>query len=83
MNVSETWFGYDSNVMEEAVSDDVRCDHCKKPGRRPRFRYAPAGWLYLEAKDDENPRGSVIVWACSVKCAQAQWKPGPGGRIDG
>lgn len=62
------------------MSDDVRCDHCAKAGRRPRMYPAPKGWLYLEAKDDET--GDVIVvWSRSDACALALWKQGPGERF--
>lgn len=64
------------------MSDDCKCDHCGNRGRRRRFRFAPEGWFYLEAKDDDDPSNTIIIWACSDRCAAAQWKPGPGPRMD-
>jgi len=64
------------------MSDDARCENCGKRGRRPRFRYAPKGWLYLEAKDDEDPETAIVVMVCSRECATAMWCIGPGPRID-
>jgi len=65
------------------MSDDCKCDHCGKRGRRPRMHAAPDGWLYLEAVDDEEgPSSAIIVLACSDTCALALWKPGRGPRFD-
>jgi hypothetical protein len=63
------------------MSDDVKCDCCKKRGRRPRMHSAPKDWMFLEAKDDEAPNPdatTVIVYACSAECALKIWQKGPG-----
>ena len=72
------------------MSESVKCEHCKKVGRRPRMHPAPEGWLYLEAVDDDEdvdadgqPMDCLIVYACSTECALAQWKKGPGPRFSG
>ena len=58
----------------------VHCDACRKEGLRPRMHPAPDNWLYLEAKDDEDPENPIIVLACSVACALELWQEGPGPR---
>ena len=65
------------------MSDPVYCDHCRKPGYRPRMYPAPRDWLFLEAKDDadDTPGQEIIVFACSPECAVALWKIGPGPRF--
>lgn len=62
------------------MSDDVTCDNCGAHGRRKLRRVAPFGWLWLEAKDSERlgADDSLIIYACSKRCADALWKPGPG-----
>lgn len=64
------------------MSDSVHCDHCGKEGRRPKMYPAPKDWLYLEAVDPEDEEEAIIMWACSPECAKAQWKKGPGERLD-
>ena len=64
------------------MSDDAKCDACKKHGRRPRFHPAPKDWFYLEATDDEDPKSTIIVLACSKECALLLWRIGPGERFN-
>lgn len=48
------------------MSEDCKCDHCDKRGRRPRMYAAPDDWFYLEAVDEEEGAASaIIVLACS------------------
>lgn len=62
------------------MSESIKCDNCENRAPRRRMYPCPDGWFYLEAKDDDDPNGTIIVWACSKECAMAQWKPGPGKR---
>ena len=67
------------------MSDDVRCDHCGKAGRRPRFYAAPDGWLFLEAKDSrasDPEQATIFVYACSKECADNLWQIGRGPRLE-
>lgn len=62
------------------MSSEARCDGdgCDEVGRHPSSQVAPEGWFYLESVDEANPRGSLILLACSVECAASQWKRAPG-----
>lgn len=66
------------------MSDDVRCDQCSKPGRRPRMHPAPPDWFFLEStvpsEIEGEPDDTVIVLACSAACRDAIWRIGPGPR---
>jgi hypothetical protein len=64
------------------MADDVQCDCCGKPGRRPRRHPCPKSWFYLEAKDSEQPDNPIIMCVCSKECALLLWKQGPGERFD-
>ena len=59
------------------MSDSVCCDVCGTEGRRKRFTWAPEGWFYAEATDEED-KSTIIVWACSEECKNKFWKQGPG-----
>lgn len=59
------------------MSESCKCDNCPAVGRRRRGAYAPDGWLFLEAQDEDTKEISV-VYACSDTCALAQWRKGPG-----
>lgn len=65
-----------------AEGREVHCDHCRKPGWRDFRRAAPAGWLYLEAFDDETPEEVTVMRACSAECSSALWREGPGPLLD-
>lgn len=60
------------------MGDSVHCDVCGNVGRRKRFHFAPDGWFYAEAIDEDNPKSTLIVWACSEDCKKNFWKDGPG-----
>lgn len=60
------------------MSDEATCENCDKVGRRIRGTFAPAGWLFLEAKIDEEDEDTLIIWVCSRKCADTLWRTGPG-----
>jgi len=62
------------------MSDDATCEFCGKCGRRPRMHPAPKDWLYMEAKDDSDPKNVIIIHACSKECALALFQKGPGPR---
>jgi hypothetical protein len=62
------------------MSDDARCEFCKKDGRRPRMHPCPKDWFYMEAVDDDNPKDVIIITVCSKECALALFQRGPGPR---
>ena len=55
------------------MSEYAKCECCDNTGRRRRYRYAPEGWLFMEAKDDENPEATIVVSVCSEACALQLW----------
>ena len=63
------------------MSEEVRCDVCKKPGRRRMGQIAPADWSYGESDMVDgvgNVVDQVVVYACSQKCREKFWNNGPG-----
>lgn len=60
----------------------MKCEACGALGRRHFMRLAPENWLFLEAKDDEDPKNTLIIAVCSKDCAGSMWKTGPGPRLD-
>lgn len=62
------------------MSEPMRCEKCRKEGRRRRGAFCPEGWLFFETLvDHEEPeQGVTIVVACSKECADALWETGPG-----
>lgn len=61
------------------MSDDIRCDICRKDGRRRRGRHCPEGWYYAEFLNEDHPEsGPVVVVACSDECRERFWVKGPG-----
>lgn len=59
-----------------------RCEVCNKEGNRPIGLSAPPGWLYLEARDGDDPGAVIMVYACDKLCAEQLWLVGPGPRLD-
>ena len=63
------------------MSEDVKCDGCGKTGRRRRFYPSPTDWSFMEVTDEERPKDTLFVYACSKECKQKLWKTGPGERF--
>jgi hypothetical protein len=73
--------GKPGGEAQAGASDrEMRCVGCGKTGRRRWLRPAREGWLYIEVRADDGD--AIIEWACSRACAAAQWKEGPGERLD-
>lgn len=60
------------------MSEQVCCDVCGAKGRRRQMTWAPEGWFYAEATDEEDKDNTLIVLACSEECKNKFWKEGPG-----
>lgn len=58
------------------MSDPVKCDRCGAKGRRRMGQIAPEGWLYAEVDDGSGQ--TLVLYACSEKCATVEWNQGPG-----
>ncbi len=52
----------------------AKCEVCGKSSRRRMGRFAPEGWAWGEAKDDETGE-AIIVMVCSPECKEHFWKP--------
>jgi hypothetical protein len=71
------------------MSDDIRCEVCGAWGRRRMGRVAPEGWFWAEVfREDENHRrdtalDTLLIVACSIRCALAFWFKGPGQLVTG
>jgi hypothetical protein len=59
------------------MSDEVRCDKCRRRGLRSMGAISPRGWLFAEVVDDTT-KTEHYIYACSTECSRAMWKTGPG-----
>ncbi len=56
------------------MSEPVKCEVCHAVGRRRMSRWAPEGWTYGFALDDDTG-STTVVMACSEACRAAFWRP--------
>jgi hypothetical protein len=56
------------------MGQDIACERCKKRGNVALGFRCPPGWLFMEATDSDND-DNIIVFACSLECAHALWRP--------
>ena len=69
-----------------AMSEQVTCERCGKPGQRYRGHVAPEGWWFgsftLDPDGDHDPGDMLVVHACSAECRDALWTKQDGHRWD-